>query len=251
MNYYEEDEKRDKRWAILAVLFYLFLCGGGLLMKHTIPLEQSVVGIVIDFGNSSAGMGQRDLNSGLDDTSPTAPPPTTPTGEEILTDDGQSVPMNETRPETQASRHENQAVARQVDTRTLFPGNTDNSDASAQGNNSNRTQGNRGNLDGANSTDYSEAEQLTVDSGVNLSGRYLIGALPRPAYTVEVEGRVVIRINVNSDGVVTSAEYEQAGSTTNNGTLVGAARTAALRARFTESDADLQSGTITYTFRLN
>jgi TonB family protein len=79
-----------------------------------------------------------------------------------------------------------------------------------------------------------------------------VGNLPRPAYNVEVEGRVVIRITVNAAGAVTGAVYEQAGSTTNHGDLVSAARTAALRARFTPDEtAEVQTGTITYIFRLN
>jgi TonB family protein len=253
MNYYEEDEKKDRRWAILGVLFYLFLCGGGLMMKHTITLPETLLGIVIDFGSSNSGMGDQDLIVGRDDTSPLAPPPTVPPDEELLTADRGPFAMLETRPEQQNARHDAEAEARRVDERTLFPGNTANSTSSSQGNNASNSRGNRGSEDGVAVNDDSliDPEELTVSSGVDLKGRYLIGALPRPAYEIEVEGRVVIAITVNSDGIVTSADYEQAGSTTNNGILVAAARTAALRARFTQADADLQAGTITYTFRLN
>jgi hypothetical protein len=253
MNYYEEDEKKDKRWAILAVLFYLFLCGGGMLIKHTMTIPQTLQGIVIDFGSTHVGHGDQDLAVGEDDTSPLAPPPTRNPGDPILTSDDGPASLLDTRPDVRDARHDAQAEARRVDTRTLFPGSTAGSTANSQGDSSSSAQGNRGSADGnaSNVEDYNAAEQLTVSSGVDLKGRYLISALPRPAYEVEVDGRVVIAILVNADGIVTSAEYEQNGSTTNNGVLVSAARAAALRARFTQGEADLQAGTITYTFRLN
>ncbi|MDR1671299.1 MAG: TonB family protein [Alistipes sp.] len=254
MNYYdEEEEKKDKRWAILAVLFYLFLCGGGFLMKHTIDLPQSLLGIVIDFGSTNYGFGDTDLAVGKDDTSPLAPPPTPTPDDPLLTDSNTPVPVQETRPDVANARVDADAQPRRVDERTLFPGNAAASNSSSQGHPPTSELGNRGSLDGVPSDADTETDlsQLTVSSGVDLKGRYLIGALPRPAYEVEVEGRVVIAITVNSDGIVTGAEYEQAGSTTNHGTLVSAARAAAMRARFTQADADLQAGTITYTFRLN
>ena len=51
-------------------------------------------------------------------------------------------------------------------------------------------------------------------------------------------------------GKVTGASYEPKGSTTDAAELVGAAKSAALKARFTESRATLQGGTITYVFRM-
>ena len=60
---------------------------------------------------------------------------------------------------------------------------------------------------------------------------------------------------LNPDGLdqldkVTGASYEPKGSTTDATELVGAAKSAALKARFTESRATLQGGTITYVFRM-
>jgi TonB family protein len=89
-------------------------------------------------------------------------------------------------------------------------------------------------------------------AGFSLAGRTVVGSWPRPAYDVEVEGRVVISITVNAAGAVTGAAYQTMGSTTNNATLREAARAAALRARFTPSEGnEVQTGTITYIFRLD
>ena len=88
-----------------------------------------------------------------------------------------------------------------------------------------------------------------LDKG--LQGRGLVGDLPRPSYPGGKSGKVVIRVTVDARGHVTGASYEPVGSTTDASELIEAARAAALKARFTESRAAVQGGTITYVFRLN
>ena len=88
-----------------------------------------------------------------------------------------------------------------------------------------------------------------LDKG--LQGRGLVGDLPRPSYPGGKSGKVVIRVTVDARGYVTGASYEPAGSTTDASELIEAAGGAALKARFTESRATVQGGTITYVFRLN
>jgi TonB family protein len=88
-----------------------------------------------------------------------------------------------------------------------------------------------------------------LDKG--LQGRGLVGALPKPDYTANVSGKVIIDVTVDASGYVTSAEFHAQGSTTSNATLVEAARRAARRARFTESESFVQGGMITYIFKMN
>ena len=64
------------------------------------------------------------------------------------------------------------------------------------------------------------------------------------------EGRVIIKVCVNSEGTVTSAEFTLKGSSTQDATLVNIARRNALKFKFTPSDVSQQCGTITYDFRL-
>jgi TonB family protein len=72
-----------------------------------------------------------------------------------------------------------------------------------------------------------------------------------PAYPAGNRGgKVVVRVAVDRDGKVTAATYEPKGSTTSDSSLVEAAIEAAKRARFTESAAFVQGGTITYIFKL-
>ena len=84
----------------------------------------------------------------------------------------------------------------------------------------------------------------------DLQGRGLVGALPRPSYPGNRSGKVVVRVTVAADGRVTGAAFEQKGSTITDDKLIEAALEAARKARFTESEAALQSGTITYIFRM-
>ena len=87
-----------------------------------------------------------------------------------------------------------------------------------------------------------------LDQG--LKGRGLVGNLPKPSYLGEKGGKVVIRETVDASGQVTGASYEPKGSTTDAAELIEAAKAAARKARFTESRATVQGGTITYIFRM-
>jgi len=87
-----------------------------------------------------------------------------------------------------------------------------------------------------------------VDEG--LQGRGLVGELPRPSYPGSQSGKVVVRVTVDARGNVTSADFEPKGSTVSDRALIEAALAAARKARFTESAAPVQGGTITYVFRV-
>jgi len=77
-------------------------------------------------------------------------------------------------------------------------------------------------------------------------------SLPKPEYTNQVEGVVVVEIFVDKDGKVTAANPGYRGSTTLDENLLQLAKKAALNARFDrKADAPaIQKGTITYRFRL-
>lgn len=87
-----------------------------------------------------------------------------------------------------------------------------------------------------------------LDAG--LQGRGLREALPRPRTDYNISGKVVIYVTVDSDGNVVSADYRQAGSTTNDRTLIDLALEAARKAKFKRSSKFTEGGTITYKFNL-
>lgn len=75
-------------------------------------------------------------------------------------------------------------------------------------------------------------------------------SLPKPSYTENDEGKIVVRITVDKDGNVTSAEPGVQGTTISNARLQNEARSAALKAKFNkdENAPAFQQGTITYQF---
>ncbi|MDR2564438.1 MAG: TonB family protein [Prevotellaceae bacterium] len=95
----------------------------------------------------------------------------------------------------------------------------------------------------------SHRQMVTVD----LAGRSQVGELPKPAYTTNKQGRVVVEITVDRDGRVVKAAAQTKGSTTQDGELRRKAEEAARRAKFNvKKDAPLfQTGRIIYDFKLN
>ena len=85
----------------------------------------------------------------------------------------------------------------------------------------------------------------------NLGGRSIgEGGLPRPAYNVQEEGKVVVSITVNPAGQVIATSINRQTNTV-NATLRKAAEDAARKARFNSVDGmNNQTGTITYYFNL-
>ena len=86
----------------------------------------------------------------------------------------------------------------------------------------------------------------------HVKGRNVVGNLPRPTYSAQTEGTVVVKIWVDNYGKVTKAQAGADGTTVTDKTLWNAARNAAMSAHFnTAADAPaLQEGTITYIFKL-
>ena len=84
-----------------------------------------------------------------------------------------------------------------------------------------------------------------------LDGRSIL-SLPKPEYTNQVEGDVVVEVTVDKDGKVIQANPGVRGSTTLNEKLLQLAKEAALNARFDRNPnaPAVQKGTITYKFRL-
>lgn len=86
----------------------------------------------------------------------------------------------------------------------------------------------------------------------HLEGRSVDGALPRPGYSVQESGTVVVTIWVDNYGKVQKAVAGSDGTTVTDKNLWAAARKAAMETHFTmNSNAPaLQQGTITYIFNL-
>lgn len=87
-----------------------------------------------------------------------------------------------------------------------------------------------------------------LDAG--LQGRGLREGLPKPTTNYKTSGTVVVRVEINAEGNVTSAKVILEGTTTTDAQLHRLAEEAARKAKFKPSERTLQGGTITYVFKL-
>ena len=229
MYYYDPDNRSPRRWAIVAAAVYGVLLAG------------SFAAVSFDF-------------------TPALEKP----GDTILVDFTEPVPEEPPRPPVQVAEeprvHDEAAPVEQVaqaagkdevtetpNPKALFQMNRGGADEPDNAGNPRAREGEdkaSGRGPGLNPDGLDQ-----LDKG--LQGRGLVGDLPRPSYPGGKSGKVVIRVTVDARGRVTGASYEPVGSTTDAPELVAAARQAALKARFTESRAAVQGGTITYVFTLN
>ena len=122
---------------------------------------------------------------------------------------------------------------------------------SAQGNNQGDATTETGNQGSPFGNTDTEANEGTGGFGTfNLNGRSIgRGGLPRPVYTTQVEGRIVINITVDPKGDVILTEIGR-GTNIDDASLRRSAIDAAKRAKFNKiTGINNQNGTITYIYR--
>ena len=137
------------------------------------------------------------------------------------------------------------AETRTVNPRALFRQSQSGPDDPENAGNPHAREGDTDKVSGTGSGLSPEGSDQ-LDKG--LQGRGLAGALPKPRYRGNVTGKVVVRVTVDASGRVATAAYEPVGSTISDDNLIHDAIEAARKARFTESKAMVQGGTITYVF---
>ncbi|MCH5329528.1 MAG: energy transducer TonB [Alistipes sp.] len=228
MEYYERNEKRPVIWALLAAALY-FVVAVTLFAVVRFDLDafaRSVDEIIVEF---------------VEPEPKSEPQPPRPKVAEPQMHDHVSAEQNE----QQVSGTDQET--RTVNPRALFRMNKGGSDEPENAGNPKAAEGEtdaaKGDGGGLNPIGNDQ-----LDKG--LQGRGLVGALPRPSYPGNRSGKIVIRVIIDGSGRVTKAEYEPAGSTSSDGALIDAAKAAALKAVFTESEAPVDGGTITYYFNL-
>ena len=228
MYYYDPDNRTPRRWAIVAAAVYGVVLVGSFAVvtfDFTPALEKPGDTILIDF------------------TEPVEEPPRPPV--KVASEPRMH---DEAAPEEQVAQASGKdEVTQTPNPKALFKMNRGGADEPDAAGNPRAAEGEdkaSGTGPGLNPDGLDQ-----LDKG--LQGRGLVGDLPRPSYPGGKSGKVVIRVTVDAGGRVTGASYEPMGSTTDAPELIAAARQAALKARFTESRATVQGGTITYVFKLN
>ena len=255
-----------------AILLILWLT----VLKAKVPEEDG--GVLVNFGTITAAAGTSAPRykgpEPAQEPAPAAPEPTpepTPAAPEqdLITQDlEESVSLNEKKKEEEEKRRkeeaekerlrkEQEARERAAEERRKQQEAISNKVAGAfgigqatgnsQGDAPSGT-GNQGSPFG--NSDHGANEGVGGYGSFNLNGRSIgAGGLPRPAYTVQEEGRIVINITVNPKGDVIFAEIGK-GTNIDNASMRKSALEAARKAKFNSiSGANNQSGTITYLYR--
>lgn len=114
----------------------------------------------------------------------------------------------------------------------------------------NNTTGTTGREDG--NTSGEALDGISTGSGVlggGISGRKIVGK-PSISDQSQNTGTVNVKVCVDSDGNVTSANYTQAESTTTNAALIAKAVAGARKYKFDKNDRDSQCGTIKINFKV-
>ena len=228
MYYYDPNDKTPRRWAMIAAAAYALL------------LAASFALVSFDFRHIEEKPGDTIL---IDFTEPPAPEPPKPpvkTATEPRMHD-KAAPVEQTA--QVAGKDE---TTQTPNPKALFSMNKGGADEPDNAGNPRAPEGQdkaSGTGPGLNPDGLDQLDQ-------GLQGRGLLGNLPKPSYPGAKSGKVIVRVTVDASGKVTSAAYEPKGSTTDAAELVEAAKAAARKARFTESRAAVQGGTITYVFRM-
>lgn len=231
---------RDRKWAIgLSLIVHLFFALMLAVWSWTIPMppppEQ---GVLINFGDSPEGQGTEEPGPQMLEKQIETQP--TENQKAATTQDFEDAPVIKkviSSPEP----------VRQVNQRALFGKRASTSAAEGTGN----TSGNQGSKDGVANAPHGSGSGIGSGGNFRLQGRSIVGSLPKPQYTVNNAGTVIVEIIVDRSGNVIKANALVQGSTVQDDALFKAAEKAALRAKFSSSDAaEIQRGTITYHFRM-
>ena len=228
MYYYDPDNKSPRRWAMIAAAAYVLLLAGSFAL------------VSFDFAPALDKPGDTILVDFTEQPVPEPPkPPVKVANEPRVHDVAASV-------EQTAQVAGKDEVTQTPNPKALFKMNKGGADEPDNAGNPRAPEGEdkaSGTGPGLNPDGLDQLDQ-------GLKGRGLVGNLPKPSYPGTKSGKIVVRVTVDASGKVTGASFEPKGSTESDAQLIAAALEAARKARFTESRAAVQGGTITYIFRM-
>lgn len=234
-----------------------------LALRTPLPLPEEA-GVEVNLGYSDEGMG--DIQPPIPAASEAAAPPQpkASAAEELVSEETEEAPRIEPvvkpRPKAIETPPEKPAPKPQlvvkpepvINPNAMYKGKTTGSEGGNQG--ITGKPGDQGKPGGdPNSDSYDGSGGSGGGPSFNLEGRST-KSLPQPANTFSESGTVVVSIYVDRQGKVTRvSEAPARGTTTGSSQLIQLAKKAALQARFSANqDApEEQTGTITYTFKLN
>ena len=254
----EHDQKNHRvaGWVVTVVfhaLVLVFFAFFGLTYQDPPPEE----GIALDFGYEDQGFGQSTQSA----VEPVPPTPEDPTEATAVTQDVDPTDVSVSdKPKTKPVER-----PKPTETTTQQPVKPQPSNALSSRLNKLKTTGTgsgqgttAGGGDQGSPTGTPGGGGAGNGSGTQGMGDYRLGSRsanvrPRPVYDCEDEGRVVVKVSVDRNGNVISAEPGVGGSTTSSSCLLDRAKQAALKTKW-QADPDAletQIGTIVYRFEKN
>lgn len=261
-------KKKEKQFNIFSLLWTLLVHGlavvGLLLLHMNRPVAQAESGVPVllgNMGNLDTDYEFTEINSMPAPASSTVPVPqaepnlTQNLEETVALESGdmektvQPVEeVHEPTPEEIRAEQERKAAEQAQSLMANAFGRSSTMQSTSETDNNTDVQGNPGSLQG-NSTQGKPVGTGSYGTW-DLGGRNMLGELPRPAYDIQEEGRVVVTITVDPDGNVVDARINNRSNTTNL-QLRNSAVEAARRTKFNAiNSVNDQTGTITYYFKL-
>lgn len=270
------NEKKDNAVAMAssviihgAIILFLALS----ILKTNIP-EILDGGILVNFGTVDAASGEFEpLYTGNLSSEPTAPPdlaPETPSKaseKEVVTQDMEESVAIPEKKKADKSKVKEESRVKQLESEQQRKADEEKKKGKAisdkvagafggMGNTASNSEGtaasgigNQGSPFGNSDTGPYEGVGGFGGTQLKLNGRVVRGgSLPRPAYTIQEEGSIVVDILVNPNGDVISATVGK-GTNIDNASMRKSALEAARRAKFNNiKSVNNQSGTITYRY---
>ncbi len=258
---------KDRNGILGTIIFHNLVILILIFFGFTRPIEPMGSGdIVINFGNESSGSGitePAETPEANEVTQPSVPPSQAITvedaSEDIQVQDYQKAPAVAPKKtekkqnikkvsEAPAEVEKKEEKPRQADKRALYTGKSKSQSSESSEGTGGQT-GNQGSPEG--SVDSDSYALGTGGISFDLEGRGSV-SLPKPELNYQKQGIVVVEITVDRQGNVTNVNPGVKGSTTLDTYLLNAARSAALKSKFTaRPDAPFhQKGYITYHFKL-
>ena len=258
----------------IIILLILLFCG---MTAHKNEMDE---GVMISLGYAEEGFGESVPNptptpapeaapvpTPTPTPPPTAPEVSTPSEEDLMTQEDPSVALEAEKKRKQAEedakrRAEEERIAREKAEQERIAREKAAEEArikaeqEAKKNQASSLTGsafqNKGKGQGQTKGETQQGNPVGEGSfgGHTVSiGRNLLGKLAQPSYQSNEEGRIVVEIRVDASGNVVSATITK-GTTITNETLRNAAVAAAKKNKFS-TGGGVAIGTITYNFRLN
>ncbi|MCL2651513.1 MAG: energy transducer TonB [Candidatus Azobacteroides sp.] len=265
---------KEKIYGYIGSLIFctiLFLILWFSALKTIIPTKE--LGILVNFGNvdeasgmfEPGNMGDNSDNISIETTIPEiSEQATTPTPQPIITQNTEQTAFIEAenkkkeeqkrkqeeqkRKQEEEKRKQEEQKRQQAVINNQVAGAFGIGNTQSTGQGTGTGQGNQGSPQG--NSDHGANTGVGGYGNFSLAGRSLVGSLPRPVYSVQEEGLIVVDITVGRNGNVISALIGK-GTTISNATMRQSALEAAKKAKFdTISGNQNQSGKITYRYYL-